>query len=170
MHSRFFLFAAAAAATLASACAQPPAPNTEIVPQVVAETVTTNARLAPAELPMQPGDCAEALRRAEAKPDLDVDQLPRPVTAKPAALQKVPRSALRKDGSADIKADVLVDTLGKADMSTFTVISSSNKWLVTNVKAVLPKWTFSPALLAGCRVPRVYHFMASAPARAKAAK
>jgi hypothetical protein len=52
-------------------------------------------------------------------------------------------------------------------MRTFTVVKSSNKWLTQNVKTVLPKWTFSPAQLAGCKVPRVYHFMASAPARGK---
>jgi hypothetical protein len=112
-----------------------------------------------------PGDCAEALRRAAAKPGLAVDRIPSPIVAKPAALQKVPRAALRKDGSADVKVDVLIDTLGRPDMKTFTVVTASHPWLVTNVKSVIAKWKFSPAELAGCRVPRVYHFMASAPAR-----
>jgi len=66
-----------------------------------------------------------------------------------------------------INVDVLIDTLGKADMKTFKVVKSSSKWLTENVRGVLPKWTFSPAELAGCKVPRVYHFMASAPARTK---
>jgi hypothetical protein len=26
---------------------------------------------------------------------------------------------------------------------------------------VIPKWTFTPAVLAGCKVARVYHFMSS---------
>ena len=111
----------------------------------------SNVRIAPAEQPVAPGDCAEAMRRASVKPDLVVDRIPSPVVAKPTPLQKPPRSALNKDGSAEIKVDVLIDTLGKADMKTFTVVKSSNKWLTDNVKGVLPKWTFSPAELAGCR-------------------
>lgn len=119
-------------------------------------------------MPVAQGDCAEAMRRALAKPDLTVDKLPAPVVAKPAALQKLPKGALRKDGSADVKIDVLIDTLGKADMKTFTVVNTSSKALVDNVRGVIPKWTFSPAELAGCKVPRVYHFDASAkPRKAK---
>lgn len=146
---------------LAAACAKTP-------PQTDAEIAIhppQNVRIAPAEQPVAPGDCAEAVRRAVAKPDLTVDRLPSPVVAKPAALQRPPKSALNKDGSAVINVDVLVDTLGRADMKTFTVVKSSSKWLSDNVKGVLPKWTFAPAQLAGCKVPRVYHFMASAPAR-----
>ena len=105
------------------------------------------------------------MRRATVKPDLAVDHIPAPVVAKPAALQRVPKSALRKDGSADIKVDVLIDTLGKADMTTFKVVQASNPWLAKNVQSVIGKWTFSPAQLAGCKVPRIFHFMASAPAR-----
>ena len=148
---------------LFAACAKPaPEPEPEIAVQPV-----TSVRVAPPEQPIAPGDCPEALRRAAAKPDLAVDRIPSPVVAKPAPLQRPPRSALNKDGSAEIKVDILIDTLGRADMKTFTVVSSSNKWLTDNVKSVLPKWTFSPAELAGCKVPRVYHFMASAPPRKK---
>jgi hypothetical protein len=153
-----------ALALLGAACAANRAPRTD--PDVAVQPVRT-VSIAPAEQPVAPGDCAEAVRRAVAKPDLTVDRLPSPLVAKPAALQRPPRSALNKDGSAVINVDVLIDTLGKADMRTFTVVKSSNKWLTQNVKTVLPKWTFSPAQLAGCKVPRVYHFMASAPARGK---
>jgi hypothetical protein len=146
----------------AAACAGNPAPETG--PDIAQETVTA-VRIAPTEQPVAPGDCVEALRRALAKPDLAVDRIPAPVTAKPSALQRPPRAALNKDGSAEIKVDVVIDTVGKADMSTFTVVKSSNKWLTDNVKSVLPKWTFAPAQLAGCKVPRLYHFMASAPPR-----
>lgn len=128
----------------------------------------TNARIAApdaAEPPVAPGDCIEARRRAADKPDLLVDRIPTIVRANPPALQHVPRSALRKDGSADVKVDVLVDTLGRADMRTFRVVTASSPWLVTNVKSVIGKWKFEPAQLAGCRVPRVFHFMASAPSR-----
>jgi hypothetical protein len=152
---------------LAAACSQAPATN--VTPEVTPEPVSS-VRIAPSEQPVAPGDCGEALRRAAAKPDLAVDRVPSPIVAKPAALAKPPRSALRKDGSADVKADVLVDTLGRADMKTFMIVSASNPWLETNVKSVISKWTFSPAELAGCKVPRIYHFMASAPARGRVAK
>ena len=152
---------------LATACAR--TPETDVTPEVTPETVT-GARIAPSEQPVAPGDCAEALRRAAATPGLAVDRIPSPIVAKPAALQKVPRTALRKNGSADVKIDVLIDTLGRPDMKTFTVVAASHPWLVTNVKSVIAKWKFSPAELAGCRVPRVYHFMASAPGRGAAGK
>jgi hypothetical protein len=66
-----------------------------------------------------------------------------------------------------VKIDIVVDTLGKAVMKTFTVVATSHPWLATNVKSVIGKWTFSPAQLAGCKVPRVYHFYAAAPPRTK---
>ena len=155
-------------ALLAAACAAPstPEPAPEAQPVFATDTLV-GARIAPDEVPVAPGDCAEAMRRALAKPDLTVDRIPSPIVQKPAPLQRVPRTALRKDGSADVKVDVLIDTLGKPVMKTFTVVAASSTWLVTNVKSVLPKWKFAPAELAGCKVPRIYHFMASAPPRKK---
>src|ERR1051326_8646056 len=90
-----------------AACSSAP-PETDITPKVVADSAP------PGDLPVASGNCAEALRRAAAKPDLVVDQLPVLVSAKPAPLQHPPASALRKDGSAEVKIDVVVDTLGKA--------------------------------------------------------
>jgi hypothetical protein len=116
--------------------------------------------------PLAQGDCVEARRRAALQPDLEVERIPAPVAMKPAPFQNVPESALRKDGSAEIKIDVVVDTLGRADMKTFKVVKVSNRWFSTNVRGVIGKWTFTPALLAGCRVPRVYHFMSSLAPRA----
>jgi hypothetical protein len=152
-------------ALFAGACAHNPPP--EVAPDITA--TTAEVRIAPPDGPVAPGDCGEALRRALDKPDLAVDRIPSPVVAKPAALRRPPRSALRKDGSADVKVDVVIDTLGKADMSTFKVVSASSDWLAKNVKSVIGKWTFSPAELAGCKVPRLYHFMASAPSHGKGA-
>lgn len=157
MTLRSFLFVGLGAL---AACSSAP-PETDITPKVIAES------LPPGEMPIAAGNCAEAVRRAIAKPDLVVDRLPVLVSAKPAPLQHPPRTALRKDGSAEVKIDVIVDTLGKADMKTFKVVSTSSPWLATNVKGVMGKWTFTPAQLAGCKVPRIYHFYASAPPRAK---
>ena len=117
--------------------------------------------------PLTQGDCVEARRRASLQPDLEVERLPAPVAMKPAPFQRMPESALRKDGSAEIKIDVVVDTLGRADLKTFKVVKVSNKWFAENVRGIIGKWTFTPALLAGCRVPRVYHFMSSMPARSE---
>ena len=136
--------------------APPPAPAAE--PEV-------NARIAG---PLQQGDCVEARRRAALQPDLEVERIPAVVVMKPAPFKDTPESALRKDGSAEIKIDVIVDTLGNPDMTTFKVVKVSNKWFTENVRRVMPKWTFTPALLAGCKVPRVYHLMSSVPARSSA--
>lgn len=115
--------------------------------------------------PLQQGDCVEARRRAALQPDLDVERIPAIISMKPAPFRDTPALALRKDGSAEIKIDVVIDTLGRPDMTTFKVVKVSHKWFSQNVRRVMPKWTFTPALLAGCKVPRVYHFMSSVPAR-----
>jgi outer membrane biosynthesis protein TonB len=146
-----------------AACTKAP-PDLE--PEVVAEPVT-NVRIAPAEKPVAPGDCVEARRRAAATPDLPVDRIPSVLVAKPPALEKLPAAARRKDGSAEVKIDVLIDTLGKADMKSFKVVTTSSSLLANNVKSVIGKWTFAPAELAGCKVARIFHFIASAPPRKK---
>jgi hypothetical protein len=150
-----FILPAALAACRAKPAAEP-APVLEEQP----------VRVVGVDQPLKYGDCAEALRRALAKPDLAVERIPEPVSRKPDLPKRIPPSALRKDGSAEVKIDVLVDTLGKADMRTFAVVAASDPWFVRNVRAVIGQWTFAPAQLAGCKVPRVYHFMASVPPRA----
>ena len=109
------------------------------------------------------GDCVEARKRAAEKPDLDVDRLPSPIRQRPPAFQKMPatvRSVVDKKGAV-VKVDVVVDTLGRADLKTFKVVEVSNPWFADNLKSVFPQWRFSPALLAGCKVRRVYKFSAT---------
>jgi hypothetical protein len=109
------------------------------------------------------GDCVEARRRAAAKPDLDVDSVPRPVSQRPRPFANMPaavKAQIDTKGAA-IKADVVVDTLGRADMKSFRVVSTSHPWLGENLKASMPTWTFRAARLAGCKVARVYHFSAT---------
>lgn len=113
------------------------------------------------------GDCAEARKRAAEKPDLDVDRLPAPIAQKPAPFARMPaevRSEVAKKGAV-VKLDVVVDTLGRADMKTFKVIESSHPWLTANMRSTLPRWRFTPAQLAGCKVARVYKFSATAKPR-----
>jgi hypothetical protein len=113
------------------------------------------------------GDCAEANRRAAAKPDLDVDSLPRPVRQQPAPFSRMPDSVKAQINArgASVKVDVVVDTLGRPDMKTFKVIESSPPWLARNLRVSMPSWRFRAARLAGCKVPRVYKFSATAPKR-----
>ncbi|MDQ3998538.1 MAG: hypothetical protein M3303_16125 [Gemmatimonadota bacterium] len=114
--------------------------------------------------PVTHGDCPEARRRAAEKPDLDVDRLPTPIAMRPPALANgsIPPGVITAKG-AIIKADVVIDTLGRADMKTFRIVKSSHPWLSAHIKNTLPKWKYSPAELAGCKVARVYHFSATAP-------
>ena len=152
---RLFAWTAAAAALLA-ACHK----NSEF------ETV--NARPMSGGTGVAYGDCVEARKRAAEKPDLEVDRLPSPVRQRPAAFQRMPaavKSQVDKKGAV-IKVDVVVDTLGRADMKTFKVVEVSNPWFADNLKGILPQWRFAPAQLAGCKVRRVYKFSATAKPRA----
>jgi outer membrane biosynthesis protein TonB len=60
-----------------------------------------------------------------------------------------------------VKITVLVDTLGRADMKTFNVVTSTNPWLAQSVKSAVAKWRFEPAQLAGCKVPRQFEWSAT---------
>lgn len=124
-------------------------------------------RVAGMAKPLAHGDCPEARRLAAEKPDLDVDRIPAPVAMRPAVLRKVPPGVIGQDGAV-IKADVIIDTLGRADMKTFRIVKSTHPWLAAHVKGAIAKWTFTPAELAGCKVARVYHFSATAPGLKKA--
>lgn len=135
-----------------------------------AEPATRNVRIAPAEAPLAYGDCAEAGRRLAANPEMPVDRVPAPLAMKPAPFQKVPPGAWNKDGSALIKVEVMIDTTGRADMSTFRPVEVSHPWFTQNLRGILPRWRFSPATLSGCKVRRVYRFTASVPSRAERAR
>ena len=114
------------------------------------------------------GDCAEANRLATAKPDLDVDSVPRVVSQRPAPFTRIPdsvKAVLGTKGSS-VKVDVIVDTLGRPVMKTFTVVESTHPWLAANLRSVMPTWRFRAARLAGCKVPRVYKFSATSKPRA----
>lgn len=150
-HAQFLLGLALAAGAALAACA-PAAPAVQGV-QLLAEPVDV---------------CIRAREDAAEDPRLDVDRVPTPLKMEPAPIRRpVPRSALNRDGSSVIRVEVLVDTLGKPDMSTFTVLEASHAWFVTGAKNAIAKWTFSPAVRQGCLVPRYYQFSASSPARSR---
>lgn len=117
---------------------------------------------------IQAGDCVEARKRSNAKPDLAVDRIPAVVTQNPRPFLRMPAAVKRKVDrqGAEVKVDVVIDTLGRPIMKTFKVVKSSpDKWLAENVRSIMPRWKFTPAELAGCKVPRVYKFSATAPKR-----
>ena len=153
---------AAALLVLAAACSSNPDP--ELVPD---EPV----RVAPPANAVAYGDCAEALRRAAAKPDLEVDRLPSPKAMVPAPINvKAMPAEVRSARYNEVRVTVLVDTLGHADMKTFTVLKATNAWLASSVKNAVGKWRFAPAELAGCKVPRVYKWGATSGTPPKGAK
>ncbi len=142
------LFVLAALATIVAACAA--APRTRNAVQLAA----------PAD------SCVLAREDAAADPRLEVERVPTPVQMVPPPIRRpIPASALRRDGSSSLKVEVLVDTLGKPDMTTFRVIESTSAWLTTGARQAIARWTFEPALRNGCKVPRYYQFSASSPPR-----
>lgn len=127
----------------------------------------SNPKVQDAQLLVPPKDVCELAREdAALDPRLEVERVPTPLKMDPPPVRApVPRSALRRDGSSSLKVEVLVDTLGKADMTTFTVIESTSAWLTTGIRRAIARWTFEPALRSGCKVPRYYQFSASSPPR-----
>ena len=150
--NRQLLLAPAALLALSMACARNPDPDTE--PEMVHETPV---RTAPPAGAVKPGDCPEALRRALAKPDLEVDRLAAPRASVPSAVTgKAMPAAVRRAKYNEVRITVLIDTMGKANMSTFKVIKSTHPWLTSSMKTAVAKWSFEPAQLAGCKVPRLW--------------
>lgn len=110
--------------------------------------------------------CVLAREDAAADPRFEVECVPTPLQMVPPPIRTpVPRSAVRRDGSSSLKVEVLVDTMGKADMDTFAVIESTSAWLTTGARNAIARWTFEPALRNGCKVPRYYQFTATSPPR-----
>lgn len=103
--------------------------------------------------------CVLARDDAARDPRLDVERVPTPLKMDPAPIKTpVPRTVLRASRGTTIRAEVMVDTLGKPDMATFAMLDTPHAYYTTNLKAAVAKWTFEPALRNGCKVPRYYLF------------
>lgn len=88
-----------------------------------------------------------------------VEQPAVPVAMKPAAVRTpVPAKVLAADRTPELEVTVVVDTLGKPQMKTFTVVKSSHSWYTTNARTAIAKWTFTPAMHRGCKIERPYKF------------
>ncbi|MEK7239386.1 MAG: hypothetical protein AAB224_02270 [Gemmatimonadota bacterium] len=145
--------AALAAAMILAACARPaPAPV-----------------LAPAPEPVFSDLCYLVQAEAAKQPSLEVDRTPAVVKYEPKPLLApkggYPRGVIRRDGKTKVQVSVVVDTAGKADMTTFTVVETTHPWLATNIKGLIPKWTFTPAMKNGCHVAGLWVFTATPGAR-----
>ncbi|MEO8620674.1 MAG: hypothetical protein ABI625_06400 [bacterium] len=146
----FACIAPVAVLAFSMACAHNPDPEPEMIPE-------TPVRVAPPLGAVKPGDCPEAVRRALAKPDIEVDRLATPRASVPSAVSgKTMPTAVRRASYNEVRVSVVVDTLGKAEMSTFKVIKTTHPWLASSFKTAVAKWTFDPAQLAGCKVPRLW--------------
>ena len=114
----------------------------------------------------QRAHCTQMVAKARANPGIDVEKVPEPLRRDPPPIRRpVPPGVMRKDGSGEVKIEVVVDTLGRPQMKTFTVVSASHPWLANSVREAIGKWRFSPAELEGCKVPRLYRFSATASPR-----
>lgn len=83
---------------------------------------------------------------------------------------QVEKPALAKDGNPNPKypsmlessrvegnvlAQFVVDTTGRADMSTFKILQASNELFGSSLKSVLPSWRFFPAEAGGHKVKQI---------------
>lgn len=103
--------------------------------------------------------CASIRADVAAAPSAGVDQPAAPTAMKPAPVRvPVPRSVLRVDQTPELEVNVVVDTLGKPDMKTFTVVKSTHRWYADGARTAITKWTFTPAMHRGCKVVRPYTF------------
>jgi hypothetical protein len=149
VHKTLFAAASIAAALLLAACA--PKQPVATAPQLLAP-------------PADP--CVLAREDAALDPRLDVERVPAPVKMDPAPIKTpVPRTVVRASRGTEIRAEVMVDTLGKPDMASFVMLATPHAYYTTNLKAAVAKWTFTPAIRNGCKVPRYYQFIVNMGAR-----
>src|SRR5215470_20393276 len=85
------------------------------------------ARMAP---PDPVVTCEEWVRPAVADPELAVERVPAPVAFDPPPIPtRLAKGVLDKQGHAEVRIRVLVDTLGVPDMKTFTIVKSTHPTL-----------------------------------------
>jgi protein TonB len=93
-----------------------------------------------------------------------------PESGEPMLAAQVDKPAMARDGnpipkypslleSSRVEGSVLVqfvvDTLGRAEMSTFAVLQSSNELFARSLQEALPRWRFYPAEAGGRKVKQI---------------
>jgi protein TonB len=84
---------------------------------------------------------------------LRVEKQTQPVQGNPKPVYPSMLESARVDG--EVLAQFVVDTAGRADMSTFKVLEATNELFVDAVKRVLPTWHFYPAETGGHKVKQL---------------
>jgi periplasmic protein TonB len=70
-------------------------------------------------------------------------------------LPKYPSTLESSRMEGEVLAQFVVDTLGKADMSTFKVLQASNELFASSLESTLPQWRFYPAEAGGHKVKQI---------------
>jgi protein TonB len=83
-------------------------------------------------------------------------QVEKPVVPQPGQPNPSYPDMLRSGNvEGEVLAQFVVDTTGRAEMSTFKVLKSSNDLFTAAVKSVLPRWRFVPAETGGRKVKQL---------------
>ncbi len=86
-------------------------------------------------------------------------QVEKPALAKEDNPKPIYPSKLESAGvEGEVLVQFVIDTTGRADMSTFKVLKSSNDLFTISVKNVLPRMRFYPAETGGRKVKQFVHF------------
>lgn len=72
-----------------------------------------------------------------------------------SAAPAYPESLLRRRIEGSVLVQYVVDTMGRADTSTFRVVSTTHAEFARAVKLTLPSMRFRPAMMANRRVPQL---------------
>lgn len=100
-----------------------------------------------------PADTQAAARQAEVKPPLFAFQVEKPARSVPTNPPPVyPRELRVQNIQGQVMARFVVDTMGLAEMETFTVIRSDDPLFTDAVKKALRDYRFDPAELGGRKV------------------
>ena len=109
----------------------------------------------------RPLTCAEVTARVIANPLLEVDLVPSPIAYNPPALKYPVPSFVARTKRPNVSIEVLIDTLGRANMKTFKVVRTSHKYYSDHLREAVSQWRFAPALIGPCKVPGIYRFAMS---------
>ena len=109
----------------------------------------------------RPLSCAEVAARVSTNPLLDVDQVPSPIAFEPPALKYLVPNYVARSRRPNVSIEVVIDTLGRANMKTFNVVRSSHKYYTDQLKTAVSQWRFTSALIGPCKVPGIYRFAMS---------
>ncbi len=82
-----------------------------------------------------------------------VEKLARPRSGNPSPRYPSVLESSRVEGS--VLAQFVVDTLGRIDMNTFSVVESTNDLFSASLRSALQKWRFHPAEAGGRKVRQI---------------